>query len=228
MIPKEGILIRFTEAEYASIVVLAKAFQANKRHHGVQTKKFDPNFNDYEVQLIGLKGEVAVAKLLGVSVDRRLFIGGDTGEDLKHRGLTIQVKTARPSNTYEPDLAINDSKSLKCDLLVRCTTDVETPAVRVNGWIRTIDFLQAAKIKNYGYGDRMTLPVSDLNEAHTLKQYRPDDLVWEDVASRRKEVVITDEFFDIWQERSAIMENDGGLSRARADLQSFKELVNRR
>jgi uncharacterized protein YunC (DUF1805 family) len=221
----ETLVIKFNEAEIAFLRELTDAIQHHKVSRGIKTKNIT-SISDWDVQYIGLKGEAAVAKLLGLKIDRRVMDGGDDGRDLFWRGRTIQVKASFPAQTLH--LLINDSNSLKCDYLVSVVTDKLTSAARIHGWIKTVDFLQSATIKNMGYGDRMALPIDKLHPIATLGENADDDLLWDDVASKRRDIVITPEFFDTWQERSAIMENDGKVSRARADLESFKELTTRR
>lgn len=223
---KDTVAVHFTDAEIAFIENHALAIQRYKRGRGIPAGKMEFGKSNYLVEVVGIKGEAAVAKYLGVKINRAIQDAGDDGRDLSWRGRHIQVKSSFPASTLH--LLVNDSDSLKCDYLVFVVTDETTPSARIHGWIKTVDFLQSAEIKNMGYGERIALPADRLHPMSTLSDHADDDLLWEDIGSRRQEVAITDEFFDIWQERSAIMEHEGGLSRARADLQSFKELVNGR
>jgi hypothetical protein len=222
----ETLVIKFNAAEMAFIESHALAIQTYKRGRGIPAGKMDFGKKQLAVEIVGIKGEAAVAKHLGVKIDRSIHDEGDGGRDLTWQGRTIQVKSSFPADTLH--LLVNDSDSLQCDYLVFVVTDETAPAARIYGWIKTVDFLQSATIKNMGHGDRMALPVDKLHPITTLGENADDDLLWDDVASKRRDIVITPEFFDTWQERSAIMENDGKVSRARADLESFKELTTRR
>jgi len=222
----ETTVITFTETETAFIESHALAIQRYKRGRGIPAGKMDFGKSNFLVEVVGIKGEAAVAKYLGVKIDRSIQDEGDGGRDLTWRGRTIQVKSSFPADTLH--LLVNDSDSLKCDHLVFVVTDEITPAARIYGWIRTVDFLQSATIKNMGYGDRLALPVERLHPISTLSENADNDLLWEDVASYRREIVMDADFIERWQERSAIMENDGMLSRARADLMAFRELTKKR
>ena len=219
----DTVVIPFSEAETAFIESHALAIQRWKRGRGIPPGEMDFGKSKFLVDVVGIKGEAAVAKYLGVKIDRSIQDKGDGGRDLTWKGRSIQVKTSFPADTLH--LLVNDSDSLKCDYLIFVVTDEVTPKARIYGWIKTVDFLQTATIKNMGYGDRMAMPIERLHPMSTLTESADDDLLWEDIGSNRKEIAMTEDFIDSWQERSAILENDGKLSRARADLQAFKEIT---
>jgi hypothetical protein len=215
-------VVRFNNAEMKALRDLTDAIQSLKESRGIQTKKIDPNYSDWDVQFIGLKGEAGAAKFLGCKIDRRVMDGGDDGRDLRWQGRTIQVKTSRPRN--EQDLIVTDSASLKTDLMFLAVTDIETPAIRLMGWIPTVEFLMLAEIQNYGYGDRMRLPASKLNPPDTLGEHARNELRWDMVASGERGVILGDDFQRIWRQASEAAMMAGRMSRARADLETFRQM----
>lgn len=63
------------------------------RSTGIENKRADGSRSDNDVDVLGIKGEVAVAKLLGLSYDRIFTVGTDDGSDLNFKGITIDVKS---------------------------------------------------------------------------------------------------------------------------------------
>jgi hypothetical protein len=215
-------VVRFNEREIRTLRELTDAIQSHKESRGIKTKKIDPNFSDWDVQFIGLKGEAGVAKFLGCKIDRRVMDGGDDGRDLKWLGRTIQVKTSRPRR--DQDLIVTDSASLKTDVMILAVTDIETPAIRLMGWIPTVDFLMLAEIHDYGYGDRMRLSWERLHSPADIGDHFRNELTWEQIASGERGVILGDDFQNIWRKASDAVMMAGKMSRARADLETFRQL----
>lgn len=221
-------LIKLSYWENREIKAFVGRAQSRKVAHKVQTKKFDPNHSDTEVQLIGMKGEFAVGKWLGIKPDLNAYIGGGEPNDFQWQGLKVEVKTGRYRPNSPSDLIVTSRQFCDSDIFVRCTTDLVHKAVRINGWIETVDFLRLAEIRNFGYGDRMVVRASDLHNPETLQSWRANSLDWDDIASKQSSAYISPGFMALWRLRALEQRKEhSDWSEARIDLYSAKELIER-
>jgi len=130
--------------------------------------------DDTEVLLIGLRGEYALSKFLGISnkASLRHSKGGDRGFDFAVNGNTIEIKTTRT-----PLLIINkDYRKLKSDVVVDAQ-DVAPDKIRFRGWATREEFYNKCYDREYRYKDangckvRDVMDPEDLNPMETLKEY---------------------------------------------------------
>jgi len=98
---KFGVPIAFSDEEIEELVELAYGRQSLKEDLGVETKKLDSRSSDGDLHYVGLKAEMAVAKLMGLEIDRDHHGDGDRGYDFVWRGLTIDVKYSQRDIKYE-------------------------------------------------------------------------------------------------------------------------------
>jgi hypothetical protein len=74
---------------------------------GIQSKKFSGH-SEEATHYLGLLGEIAVARYLGLSVNEKRLLGGDKGVDLVYNKRTVDVKV-RPRRGWQmlfnPDLS---------------------------------------------------------------------------------------------------------------------------
>ena len=68
---------------------------------------------------IGLLGELAVAQLYGLSVDRATYQRGDDGKDHQLFDAGIDVKTTATKKLSRPELLVRADKPLASDLYIR-------------------------------------------------------------------------------------------------------------
>lgn len=85
--------------------------------------------SDYNINVVGLLGEIAVAKVLNVDIDRSFSMSGDGGVDISYENHTIDVKTTRYHRSL---LIVNFLDEIKSDMLVLCRVD---PIVPTNVYI---------------------------------------------------------------------------------------------
>jgi hypothetical protein len=122
----------------------------------------------YEMHLIGMLGEYAVAKHFGVSVDSNVSLSGDDKiTDLMIDGHRVQVKTRLPQ---KPPLYLffNDKSLFKADRSV-CACLRGPATVQILGWIDRARFLLEAQELNFGYGKRYGVPHQTLTD---VKEWR--------------------------------------------------------
>ena len=79
---------------------------------------------DCKHDLLGIAGEVAVAKVLGIQFNPFQF-GVDTGIDLFFGDFSIDVKTTNYPIKTHPHLLMNTNKEPVCDVVVLVTKEAE-------------------------------------------------------------------------------------------------------
>lgn len=117
----------------------------------------------YEMHLIGMLGEFAVAKFFGIGVDSSVSLSGDDKiTDLRVSGLNVQIKTRLPQKP-PMYLFFNDKSLFKADRAV-CACLKGPATVQLIGWIDRERFLLEAQELNFGYGKRFGVPQQTLLE----------------------------------------------------------------
>ena len=101
----------------------------------VATKDDNVNMKiDNTNDLVGIKGELAVAKLLEIDFNPFQF-GVDTGIDLFVGDWSIDVKTAKMSFREKPNLLFNSDKMFRSDLAILVTQESEN-TFGIAGWLK--------------------------------------------------------------------------------------------
>ncbi len=158
------------EASFAELI--ARERTAPKLKYKVASKKIDPRKTDFEITRDGTKAEVAVAQMLGIRPDCRIFIGGDKHESdlIAPDGQTISVKY-RTKRGWDFALTADDVKEFKAGigLLVWPTRAGTRDAYEIVAWVDRACFQVAAKITNYGYGKRLVMRQSEMHDMKHLK-----------------------------------------------------------
>ena len=131
------------------------------RSSNVYNGKIGPQSNE-ETDLLGLGGELAVAKWLNVYPDLTIYARQGGVDLISHTGKKIDVKTTKYStgkllakiNTAYPDI----------DIFVLVTG--EFPVFTVRGWATKEELLRPDTIANLGHGNAHCLAQDKL---HTCK-----------------------------------------------------------
>ena len=121
-------------------------------------KSSNPMSKNYE--LIGVLGELVYGYQTNELVDGRLLVDGDCGFDFRKR---VQVKT---SELYKAKHLIEykDKDFTKFDYYVFVIIDLQKKTGFVYGWISTQDFLDKARVIDFGYGERLAVELDSLTE----------------------------------------------------------------
>lgn len=159
--------VSFTDEQLVIIKDIAKERGDFKdsNSHLVADKRIIKRDN-VETHVIGLLGEVAVARLINATVDTELYLKGNDSEDLNMYGVSIEVKTLQGYLTFKH---MSDFKSDVAVLTVYNKQDYSM--VWVQGWISKYDFQKSHFIDNFGYGDRPCVQPAELVPIVTLKSY---------------------------------------------------------
>ncbi len=164
----EAPTVEFDPFDLQMVNMFAARQRAVKEANGVSTRRSAPNSTEFELHYIGALGEYAVAKALGLKLDKRVHVGADDGSDLSFRGRTIQVKTftfTGPNFQF----FVNPGE-FKADVAV--AVQVLSPIrVRLLGWIERTLFEREASTRDYGHGKRLCVSVATLLPMEKFKQW---------------------------------------------------------
>jgi hypothetical protein len=159
--------INFTDREIKFLKVLAGG-----RHYLKDIVK--PNRNSVarwgntqeQADMLGVMGEYAVAKYLGLPFDTTINLQGDGGEtDIYLGKLNVQVKSTKYKTGR---LVFNNKKEIAADLFVLCYCSEPDLLVQILGYIEKQLIDSVSEVKDLGHGLRIVveqkhlLPISDL------------------------------------------------------------------
>lgn len=118
------------------------------------SKPFSPNY-----EVVGYLGELTYGLITNELPDSRLRKTGDSGFDFSKR---VQVKASEKGKAqYLIEFVDKDFSTF--DYYVFVTVDLVRRTGEITGWISSKEFQQKARRKNFGYGDRLAVPLSELN-----------------------------------------------------------------
>lgn len=183
-----GIPVSFSDEEIEDMWRLATNRQGLKERYGVPTKRAATKLSETELHYLGIKGERAVASLIGEKINREHTPHGDGGADLVYRGLSIDAKFS------QLDIKMYVDDSPKADILIlvqplRRTMNVgpyqadalpdpyvKFPALAwknalVVGWITRKDFVDRHVVRQIGGFDRKVFYAHNMRNMRTLLTY---------------------------------------------------------
>ena len=119
------------------------------------SKPFSSNY-----ELVGVLGEIVYGYWHNELFDSRLTTHGDKGFDFSKR---VQVKS---SEKYKARHLIEymDKDFSKFDYYVLVTVDIQRMEGEVYGWISVEEFKEKAEVVDFGYGERLAVPLNVLHE----------------------------------------------------------------
>lgn len=157
--------VTITETEATMLWDVVNERQRNKRSVGVTDERRSSKHTSEEIEYVGLAGEYALAKVLGLEFSSSTSAKGDGGfGDLTfHDGRTIAVKTTTTiGGSY--NLKGDDTSLMYDDIQILCSLPVHIKGttrnakltrehmVRIVGYMERPDFLRHAQIKESSTG----------------------------------------------------------------------------
>jgi hypothetical protein len=131
----------------------------------VRNRRVDPERGDLEINVQGLMGEYAVARLLGEPFDLGIDLEGDGGVvDLYCGERSVQVKF---NNTPSGDLYFTTATLFRADVAV-LVVKAGRNAVRVIGFATRERFQREQEVRDYGHGRVAALPQEKLEPIERL------------------------------------------------------------
>lgn len=153
-----------TDLEQKICSVGAKMRYVANRKAGVEISKVAPN-SHRDVEVIGLAGELAVARYLNIYPDLTTFIRKGGTDLVTHDGKHIDVK----STFYHTGKMISQYKYNydDVDLFVLVTTKY-FPKVVIRGWTKKKELINEDKVGNLGYGKVFCMEQKELRNINLL------------------------------------------------------------
>lgn len=171
-------IFQFSDDELVYLWDLAEKRQNAKRGTSARDRRTDRSINNVEMHYIGLKGEYAVATILGCEVDTRAYVAGDRTHDLQIGDTSIEVKTLQDWLVFNP---ATDDRCMRADVAVLVNPSGFTPDpyikrsrshsrrdVRIRGWTDYETFMQSHFLYNFGYGWRLCMQPDLLSPISSL------------------------------------------------------------
>lgn len=173
--------VNITETEVTMLWGIVNERQKNKRSAGVTDERRSVKHTSADIEYVGLAGEYAVSKALGLAFDSSTSAKGDGGfGDLTfHDGRTIAVKTTTTiGGSY--NLKGDDPSLMYDDIQILCSLPVHNNGtthntkldreqmVRIVGYMERPDFLQHVQVKESTTGKYLSVhpdhfyPIQDL------------------------------------------------------------------
>ena len=130
------------------------------------------NLSDFSIHYVGLLGEVALGKVIGIKPNVNITVGGDGNVDMTYQGMTIQVKTSTHKNLNHPQiryLIFNSIEDFSTDLAVLCSIQ-EVSTVRIHGFATHRKFVSNVVTQDFGYGVRYCLDEKHLTPMERFQE----------------------------------------------------------
>ena len=140
--------------DLAEVERIARGRNDRKEQVDVKSKKVDVTKGELGAHLMGLRGEYAVGKLLGLPLDEDCWLHGDNGVDLEVAGYTFSVRT-RGANGWDYALMCTDTSEFNTDFGVLAWAPDRTPnIVTIAGWTTRDHFVHNKKLVEYISGKK--------------------------------------------------------------------------
>ena len=136
--------VRLSPKEIAECEQAANFRGALARASGVVNQRKDSSRSDYDIDLTGIKGELAVAKVYQAEFNVFNF-GIDSGVDMFIEGVAIDVKSTTHLNGK---LLFKSKESFKSPYAILAIV-IDPDIVRIAGWISRVSFAEEAKTFNF-------------------------------------------------------------------------------
>jgi hypothetical protein len=118
-----------------------------------------------DIDVMGVRAELAVSIFLAVPFNDRILPGGDDGADLEYRGRSVEVKAI----SYRGGVLIFHSlDEFDSNFAVACFAP--NRRVDILGWITRERFAEIHEKRNFGKGLRVFVPQVALRDPREIEQ----------------------------------------------------------
>lgn len=146
------IKVKLTQQEISRCTQMANLRSQLARASGVQDQK-RARLDGFDIDLTGIKAELAVSKVLGVTYDIS-NLGIDSGADLWFDDVSIDVKATMRDGDR---LLFKSESAFRSDLAVLVYPTDDACIMKVCGGSSRKTFLEKAKQQDLGYGPSLYL-----------------------------------------------------------------------
>jgi len=163
----------------------AVARQRPKERGGARDKRFGPHTN-LKCHAIGLMGELAVSRVVGVPADLAAYIKGDPRGDFVLHGARVEVKTLQGFLVLR-DFQMNGAAAYVLIIYEPNRWD----AVWIQGWATEVVFARRSFAEDFGHGPCKAMQPRDLYPIGTLAAWCLDVSGQYDTMARQEGVELT-------------------------------------
>lgn len=144
----------------------ADVFQQNKirlQTNGIVKNHKVSNETDFGVMYIGLLGEIAVGKVLGIAMRTDVTVGGDGALDMVYNNCSLQIKTTSFGFTSGNlrYLIFNRLTDFVADLAILCAVK-NAYTIQLLGFTSRQHFLDNQIGRDFGYGLKFCMAENQL------------------------------------------------------------------
>jgi len=152
------ILVTLTKAEISQCKQAAALRWQLARASGVVNQRKDTDSSDDDVDYLGIRGELAVAKVLGCDYTPSA-LGIDEGIDMFINDLSIDVKSTFHQSGK---LLFKSIPAFKSDIAILVTATAWEEKMNVCGWVSLGRFKEKAEESDFGKGTCWTMDQDQL------------------------------------------------------------------
>jgi len=165
-------IVRFSRQDLSECEQAASLRWQLARASGVANQRRDKSRTDHDIDLLGVKGELAVARIF--QIDHDIHKGGiDMNIDMWDNDVSFDVKA---TFTQAGHLLFKQKQYFKADVAILVTPNDIPDSVMVAGWIGRKEFLEKAQDVDFGSGPSVAMGYNDL---------RPIPELWKFMTMRR-------------------------------------------
>jgi hypothetical protein len=183
--------ITLTDVELQEAKNLASIRSSQKAHLDEQEVRTSANPPSFERHFLGLRGEIAVAKVLKTLIDKRFNWGdGNSGDVYTSKGESIQVKTkSRKTSDRVFRLRSESPEEFSCEYGILCVEHSDK-VIELYGWFDYTTFQENYILESTLWGNKVGLepqhfnlfarspfPVSSLHITREQSQYVFDPIL---------------------------------------------------
>lgn len=162
-------IVHLTPKEMAQIKEIAGARNQIKIDNDIVSHKWTDEKSELDIHTLGMAGEYAVSRLLGVPVDLNIHVCGDAGWDLTDKKgiFRVEVKT-RGKPGWDFALNSDNLKDFQADIGVLVWPTRQSDTFEVVGWTTKVHLAFAGEVKDFGKGKRLVIRHSKLQPIRQL------------------------------------------------------------
>jgi len=160
-------IVRFSKQEISECKQAASLRWQLARAANVANQRKDQSRTDQDIDYIGVKGELAVAKVLQINHD--IHKGGiDPNIDMWYLEISIDVKT-----TFKPNghLIFKSLDAFKSDIAILCSKVEDSEDILIEGWCTNKEFNNEARIVDLGAYECLGIPSVELRKIEQLWKF---------------------------------------------------------
>lgn len=161
------IFVPLTPAELSSCRQAATFRWQMARASGVENQRRDGNRSDEDVDYLGIRAELAVAKLYNLDYSPH-HLGVDDGVDMHCESISIDVKSTFHTTGK---LLLKSKKFVTADMYIMVTACSEESLMRVVGGVTADTFLKNCVEEDLGHGRGLSLTQDKLSSPQAIWRF---------------------------------------------------------